>query len=99
VRRQLDGIGIAIAGGEGMLQGIKNSVAAATKVYPLKRRAAFALSICISLLLGTISWRFEPAKSIVICASTAACFFDIRGKWFMFFTGIGIGDLLLYALR
>lgn len=82
-----------------MLQGIKNMVAAATKSYPLRRRAAFALSICISLLLGTISWRFEPAKVIAICAFTAACFFDIRGKWFMFFTGIGVGDMLLYLFR
>jgi hypothetical protein len=82
-----------------MLQGITNMVAAATKSYPLRRRAAFALSISISLLLGTISWRFEPAKFIVICASTTACFFDIRGRWFTLFMGIGVGDMLLYVWR
>jgi hypothetical protein len=99
VRRQLDDVGIARAGEDGMLEGIKKSVAAATKSYPFRRRAIFALSICIPILLGTISWRFEPAKIISICAFTFACFFDIRGRWFTLFMGIGVGDMLLYAWR
>jgi hypothetical protein len=80
-----------------MFRGIKAKIAAAVKRYPLKRRATFALSTCISLLIVTINWPFEPAKTISICAPTVACLFDIRGKWFMFFTGIAIGNLLLYA--
>jgi hypothetical protein len=82
-----------------MFRGIKAKIAAAVKCYPFKRRAIFASSICISLVVGTISWQFEPAKLIVICAFVTASLFDIRGKWFMFLTGIGIGDLLLYMWR
>lgn len=80
-----------------MFRDIKSKVAAAVKCYPLKRRAIFALSTCISLLIVTINWQFEPAKTIGIGAFTVACIFDIRGKWFMFFAGIGTGVLLLYS--
>ncbi len=82
--------------GEGMFQDIKPEFVETVRRYPLKMRAGFASSVCVSLLLGTINWKFEPAKTIVICAFTVACLFDIRGKWFMLFTGIGVGDLMLY---
>ena len=80
-----------------VFRGIKSKIAAAVECYPFRRHAILALSTCISLLIVTMNWPFEPAKSIAICAFTVGCLFDLRGKWPMLFFGIGIGDLLLYA--
>jgi hypothetical protein len=80
-----------------MFRDIKAKITAAVKCYPLKKRAIKALSNCVLLLVVTITWRFEPAKTIAICAYTIGWLFDLRGKWSMLFFGIGIGDLLLYA--
>jgi len=46
-----------------------------------------------------MDWRLEAAKVIEISAFTAACLFDLKGKWSMFFWGIAVGDTLLYLLR
>ncbi len=75
---------------------ILSQIADVAKKYPIKKRALFALSMFLMLSLGTIGWRFEPAKVIATCAAVIACFFDRNGKWFWFFVGIALGDLLLY---
>jgi len=80
-----------------MLRDVNAKILTAFKDYPLKRRAIFALSSCILLLVVTLNWRFETAKTIAICAFVVACLFDKNGKAFLFFLGIMIGDLLLYA--
>jgi hypothetical protein len=80
---------------ERVLQDIKHRISSIVEGYPLKRRAVFALSTCAVLLVTTLNWKFEPAKTISICASVVACLFDSKGKWFMFFFGIVIGSLLL----
>jgi hypothetical protein len=79
-------------------QRFKDKISSAVQGYPFKRRALSALTTCAALLIVTLNWKFEPAKTISICAFSVACLFDRKGKWFMFFWGIGIGDLLLYQL-
>jgi hypothetical protein len=74
-------------------------IAEFVKGYPLKRRALFALTTCAVLCVATMNWRLEAAKVIEIGAFTAACLFDLKGKWSMFFWGIAVGDTLLYLLR
>ncbi len=74
-------------------------IAEVVKGYPLKRRALFTLMTFLALLFATMNWQFEAAKVISLGAFTAACLFDPRGKWCMFFVGIGVGDLLLYLYR
>lgn len=65
--------------------------------YPVKKRLWSVLLTLAGLLLATVIWPSEPAKIIAISAFTAARFFDLRGRWSLFFDGIGVGDLLLYA--
>lgn len=79
--------------------GIGNQIFSSIKRYPLKKRVIFAASTCAVLLVGSMNWKFEPAKTIVISALSIACLFDLRGRWSMFFWGIGIGDLLLYLSK
>jgi hypothetical protein len=84
---------------QGMSQGMKDQMPSIVRSYPIKKRAIFALSTCAALLLATLNWKFEPAKTIAICAIVVGCLFDIRGRWSMLFFGIGIGDLLLYVSK
>ena len=51
---------------EKMLRGIKAKIAAGFKSYPLKKRATFALIGCMMLLVISIKWPFEPAKTFSI---------------------------------
>jgi hypothetical protein len=64
-----------------------------------KKRAIFALTMCIMLTVVTLDWRFEAAKVIAMCATVTACVFDRKGKWFWFLCGIALGDLLLYLFK
>jgi hypothetical protein len=82
---------------EKMLRGIKAKIAAGFKSYPLKKRATFALIGCMMLLVISIKWPFEPAKTFSISAYSVGCWFDLKGRWSMFFFGIGTGVLLLYT--
>jgi len=80
-------------------QDISLRIAVAVKRYPFKERAVSALLLCILLLVVTIKLPFEPVKIIALCAFTVSRLFDIKGRWFMFFVGVGMGDLLLYVWR
>jgi uncharacterized membrane protein len=80
-------------------QGIRLRIAVAVKSYPFKDRAVSALLLCISLLVVSMKWLFEPAKIVALCAFTVSRLFDIKGRWFTFFMGIGVGDMLLYVWR
>lgn len=82
-----------------MYQEIRLRIAEAVKSYPFKDRAVSALLLCILLLVVTMKLPFEPMKIIALCAFTVSRLFDIKGRWFTFFTGIGVGDLLLYVCR
>jgi len=73
-----------------------SKIAEFVKRYPLKRRAQFALMTLVALFVATMNWRFEAAKVIAMSAMTAACLFDLKGRWFVLLFGIGVGDLLLY---
>jgi hypothetical protein len=77
-------------------QAIKDRISSAAQDYPFKRRVLSALTMCAVLLTVTWNWRFEPAKTIAICALTIACLFDRKGRWFMFFFGIAVGNMILY---
>jgi hypothetical protein len=76
-----------------------NGISSAAQGYPFKTRVVFAFTTCLALLISTLNWKFEPSKTIAICSFTVACFFDRKGKWWMLFLGIGIGDLMLYVSR
>ena len=82
-----------------MYQSIRFRIALAAKSYPFKERAVSALLLCISLLVVSVKWHFEPAKIIALCAFTVSRLFDIKGRWFTLFMGIGVGDMLLYLFR
>jgi len=82
-----------------MFRNIKAKVTEAVKCYPFNRRISFTLSICISFLVATISWRFESAKAIALFAFGISGLFEFRSKWFMFFLGIALGDMLLYLWK
>lgn len=74
-------------------------IAEADKNFPVKRRIISALTMCALLLVVTVRWPFEPAKVIAIIAATVGRFFEIKGRWFMLFMGIVLGDMLLYVWR
>jgi len=84
---------------ERVFQGIKDQISSTVQGYPFKRRAGLALETCVVLLVATLNWKFGLAMTISICSSSVAFLFDLKGKWFMFFLGIGIGNLLLYVSR
>ena len=85
--------------GESGSQRFSNRISLAVQGYPFNRRVLSAVSACVVLLVVTLNWKFEPAKTIAVCAVSVACLFDRKGKWFWFSWGIGIGDLLLYLSR
>ena len=78
---------------------IRQRIGHAAGVYPLRDRLVSAVLLCLSLLLLTMKWHVEPVKAIAICAFTVSRLFDLKGRWFAFFVGLGIGDLLIYALK
>ena len=77
------------------------------KRYPLRDRAFYALLVFVTLLITTrrnmhfvfSDWRLDSWELIAICSFSVAQLFEPRERWFMLFLGIGIGDVLLYALR
>jgi len=89
---------------EGMFADFKDKIISAAKGYPLKDRVFYASLVCGTLFLTTrrnlhtvFSQRhLEPWELIAICAFSVGQLFEPRGRWFMFFSGIGFGDLLLY---
>lgn len=82
-----------------MFRDIKLTFGENVRSYPFKRRTISALTMCIVLLVTTADWHFEPAKTIAIGSGSIARLFDIKGRWFMLFFGICIGDMLLYLWR
>jgi hypothetical protein len=90
-----------------MPQGIGRQIASALKAYPFKRRIPLALFVFLMLFATTTkSWHFQPSnwgiepwKAIGIWAFSVAWLFQPRGRWNMFFFGIGVGDVLLAVLR
>jgi hypothetical protein len=76
--------------------GVQEVIGNTSKAYPAKRRILSALGTMAALLIVSWSWRFEWAKIFAISAFTAARLFDVKGRWFAFFSGLGLGDLLLY---
>jgi hypothetical protein len=82
---------------ENVLQNVQSGISDTFKGYPLKKRVVSALVTLGILLIVGLNWRFEPAKIIALAAFTVARLFDLRGRWSIFFHGIGVGDLLLYA--
>src|SRR5579863_6799425 len=82
-------------GGDGMFHSIRNEIGDAFKGYPFRSRVIAALITLGMLLIVSLKWRFEWAKIIAIAAFTVARLFDLKGRWSIFFIGIGSGDLLL----
>lgn len=90
-----------------MFRDFKEKITSAVKSYPVGDRAFRALVVFVTLLVVTrrdlhfapSNWRLEPWELIVICTFSAAQLFEPRGKWFMFFIGIGIGEVLPHLSR
>jgi hypothetical protein len=90
-----------------MMLDFKHRVISAVKRYPFKDRAFRALLVFVTILVTTRKnlhflhpyWRLEPWESIAISAFSVAQLFEPRRMWFMFFLGVGFGDVLLYVSK
>ena len=89
-----------------MWEDIKGEITASIKRYPFGKRVAFASLMCLVLVATTTkNWSFAPSswhpeewKVIAILAFSVACLFEPKGRWNLFFLGIGVGDVLLNVL-
>jgi hypothetical protein len=80
-----------------VLQSAQHNLSDIVRGYPLKRRAVSALTTLAILLIVGLNRHFDWAIAIAIAAFTTARLFDLKGRWSIFFYGLGVGDLLLYV--